>query len=146
MHLTRRKLLGTILLLPVGVAFANDEAAAAAQLRGTLEAQSDDVAGLRLPDGSFVRLNGDDQTVKVLHDQRLQGLDFEVLGERKQNGEFSILPIHLAALFTYQEGKRLRVTYYCDVCAIRTYSPGLCMCCRENTRVDLVDPAEITKS
>ncbi len=146
MHLTRRKLLGTILLLPAGVAVANDKEATATQLRGKLEAQSDEISGLRLTDGAFIRLTGDEQTTKVLHDKRLQGLDFEVLGERKQNGEFSVLPIHLAALFTYQDGKRLRVTYYCDVCAIRTYSPGLCMCCRENTRVDLVDPAEITKS
>jgi hypothetical protein len=32
------------------------------------------------------------------------------------------------------------VTYWCEVCAIRTYTPGECMCCQENTELDLRDP------
>lgn len=130
-----------VLLLPSGLAA---DTPAAARLRGKLEMPAEDVAGLRLADGSFVRLHGDPQTDKVLHDERLKGIDLEVHGSRRADGSFEILPIHLPALFTYQAGKRLRVTYYCDVCAIRTYSPGMCMCCREDTRVDLVDPDLIT--
>ncbi len=120
--------------------------AAPQQLRGRLETPSEDTAGLRLPDGSFVELHGDEQTRKVLHDERLRGWDFEVYGHRRADGGFDILPIHLAALFTYQNAKQLRVTYYCDVCAIRTYSPGICLCCREDTRVDAVNPESITKA
>lgn len=116
------------------------------RLRGKLEAPDEGTAGLRLPDGSFVRLHGDEQTDKVLHDERLRGWDFEVYGHRRADGGFDILPIHLAALFTYQNRRQLRVTYYCDVCAIRTYSPGICLCCREDTRVDAVDPESITKA
>jgi hypothetical protein len=31
------------------------------------------------------------------------------------------------------------VTYYCDVCSIRYYQPGRCVCCQQETRVDLHD-------
>lgn len=144
---SRRHFLGSLLLLPAGAMAAEDRKALPSgtkNFRGKLEAKNQ--PGLRQSDGAFVRLKGDEQTEKVLRDERLQGLDFEIAGQRGADGVVSILPIHLAALFTYQHGKRLRVTYYCDVCAIRTYSPGMCMCCREDTRVDLVDPAEITRA
>ena len=140
----RRHFLGSLLLVPA--LLSAEDADGADTLRGRLEARSETEAGLRMTDGSFVRLKGDEQTEKVLQDPRLQGIDFEVRGKRQSDGSFSILPIHLAALFTYKEGQRLRVTYYCDVCAIRTYSPGMCMCCREDTRVDLVDPDAITQA
>jgi hypothetical protein len=134
---------------PLALHAAEDRPSAPAgsiAVRGKLEAPDESTAGLRVDKGAFVRLHGDEQTEKVLHDERLQGMDFEVLGERQADGSVKILPIHLAALFTYKQGQRLRVTYYCDVCAIRTYSPGMCMCCRENTRVDLVDPEAITRA
>jgi hypothetical protein len=150
MPLSRRHVLGFALSLPaISLHAAEDKAvppAGSVAVRGKLEALDESTAGLRQADGRFVRLQGDEQTEKVLHDQRLQGIDFEVLGERQADGSVKILPIHLAALFTYKQGQRLRVTYYCDVCAIRTYSPGMCMCCREDTRVDLVDPEAITRA
>jgi hypothetical protein len=150
MPCSRRHALVFALSLPVlALRAAEDRSAPPAgsvAVRGKLEAPEEGTAGLRQADGAFVRLQGDEQTEKVLHDQRLQGLDFEVLGERQADGSVKILPIHLAALFTYKQGQRLRVTYYCDVCAIRTYSPGMCMCCREDTRVDLVDPEAITRA
>jgi hypothetical protein len=40
-------------------------------------------------------------------------------------------------MFVHQGGKRLFVTYWCDVCSIRTYTPGLCLCCRKETDLDL---------
>ncbi len=144
----RRRFLG-VLAAPALLVWAprsHAEQPAPDHLRGRLEAPSEEQAGLRLPDGTFVELHGDEQTRKVLHDKRLLGWDFEVHGHRRTDGSFEILPIHLAALFTYRADKLMRVTYYCDVCAIRTYSPGMCLCCREDTRVDVVDPDAITKA
>lgn len=149
MQLDRRHFLGSLLLVPAGALTAAEVGTKHAPpgsvaVRGMLEAPDAESAALRLSDGSLVHLHGDEQTEKVLHDDRLKGLDFEVVGRRGADGSLTALPIHLAALFVYEKGKRLRVTYYCDVCAIRTYSPGICMCCRQETRVDLVDPASIT--
>lgn len=116
------------------------------RFRGKLVVPAEDLAWLELEDGAKMPLSGDEQTNKVLKDRRLNGWDFEVYGNRQQDGSFVILPIHQAALFTYRDGKQLRLTYYCDVCAIRTYSPGICACCRDETRLDPVDPKTITRS
>lgn len=143
----RRHFLGTLLLVPVSLGLEGGERGASQQrLRGRLEVPSEGMAGIRTDDGKRVALHGDEQTEKVLRDGRLQGWDFEVRGHLREDGCFEILPIHLAALFTYRDGKLLRVTYYCDVCAIRTFSPGICMCCRDETRVDTVDPEVVTGS
>ena len=32
------------------------------------------------------------------------------------------------------------ITYWCDVCSIRTYTPGPCWCCQKETLLDLRDP------
>jgi hypothetical protein len=32
------------------------------------------------------------------------------------------------------------ITYWCDVCSIRTYTPGKCWCCQQETTLDLRDP------
>ena len=88
-------------------------------------------------------LSGDADTLGVLKDERLADTDFEVAGKAVGVGKFAVNPIHTHALFVHQKGKRLMVTYWCDVCAIRTYTPGLCWCCRENTAVDLRDPSSV---
>lgn len=142
----RRRLLQLVLLIPTTAYLRADEIVSGPKkLRGRLSIpDGEGTAAIRTSDGERVSLYGDEQTEKVLRDKRLDGWDFEVHGRYRADGGFEILPIHLAALFTYQDGRLLRVTYYCDVCAIRTYSPGICMCCREETRVDAVTPETVT--
>ena len=36
-----------------------------------------------------------------------------------------------ANLHSWRDGKQREIYYYCDICAIKTSEPGLCMCCRE---------------
>ena len=81
----------------------------------------------------------------VLKDPRLAGADFEALGQSSGPSGFRIDPIHTRALYAYRNGARLMVTYWCDVCYIRTYSPGVCWCCQDQTRLDLIDPATVDK-
>jgi hypothetical protein len=50
-------------------------------------------------------------------------------------------PIHLKAMFVYRGGRRLVVTYWCAICSIRTFTPGTCVCCQEETDLDPRDPA-----
>lgn len=104
---------------------------AAESLRGRLRG-----ATLVLPSGSAVRLGGDESTMLVLNDGRLQDADFEVLGARSKDG-FAVDGIHTRSLFVHRGGKRLMVTYWCDVCYIRTYAPGKCWCCQKDTDLDL---------
>lgn len=90
-------------------------------------------------------LSGDEPTLGVLHDKRVAGSDFEAEGRFTAPDRFTINPIHTPALFIYQKGKKLMVTYWCDVCFIRTYTPGKCVCCQEQTQLDLIDPDKVEK-
>ena len=87
--------------------------------------------------GKWTRLDGDDPTAAVLNDERIAAVDLETFGRFAQDGAFTIDPIHTKAMFVHKDGRRLFITYWCDVCAIRTYSPGKCWCCQEETELDL---------
>ena len=108
-----------------------------ARLRGLLKK----VATLELAGGREVKLTGDTETTAVLRDSRLFGNEVEAVGEWAGGEEFKVEPIHQRGLFVIREGKPLVITYWCPVCSIRTYSPGKCMCCQEETQLDLRDPA-----
>lgn len=92
-------------------------------------------------DGRVVELDADGPSTAVLRDSRLKNEDFEALGRFRTPALFVVDPIHTRALFVWRGGKRLVVTYWCDVCSIRAWSPGKCQCCQEEMRVDLRDPS-----
>ncbi len=118
------------LALPLTAAWAF-----AQELRGKLR------AGRKLEvNGALITLEGDAEVSKVLDDERLLDADFEVSGEAAGEDKFQIEGIHTKPLWVYQRGERLGVSYWCDICYIRTYSPGQCWCCQEETRLDPKDP------
>lgn len=108
------------------------------RLRGTLKKP----ARLAAAGGREIALEGDTETSAVLRDSRLLGLELEAVGEWADSGRFRVEPVHERGLFVVQNGKPLVITYWCEVCSIRTYSPGKCMCCQEETQLDLRDPAD----
>jgi hypothetical protein len=109
--------------------------AAAATVRGKLTAGEPPT--VETADGRRVPVDGDNEVRGVLRDKRVIGSDFEVEGALAPNGVFQANPIHENPLFVHKGGKRLYVTYWCDVCAIRTRTPGVCWCCQEETELDL---------
>ena len=80
--------------------------------------------------GKKVTLAGDEFSEGQLRDPRLAGREWEFEGKFAADGGFTIYK-----LFTLQEGKRHRVTYYCEVCHIYTHEPGRCMCCQDETEL-----------
>ncbi len=109
-------------------------------LRGRLRQQPGQAPSLETAEHKRVILSGDESTLKVLNDARLKDADFEVLGHFMGAARFEVNPIHLASLFLYQNGKRMQVSYWCDVCYIRTSSPGKCWCCQKETDLNPVEP------
>jgi len=126
-------------LTPAAVLLAGDPttSSTSASLRGKLLVGDKPVL---LVDGRAIHLESDDQTMLVLADDRLKDADFEVLGHFVTPDRFAVDHIHTRALFVHKDGKRLMVTYWCDVCYIRYYSPGKCWCCQKYTDLDLRDP------
>lgn len=110
---------------------------AAPPVEGTLTAGPDGRPAVRTADGRLIFLDGDKSTVGVLKDARVIGMDFEALGHFTAPDQFTIEPIHKRAMFVHKDGKRLMVTYWCDVCGIRSYTPGPCWCCQQETALDL---------
>jgi hypothetical protein len=109
-------------------------------LRGHLRQEQGKPPVIETSDHKRIVLGGDEPTLKVLKDARLKDSDFEVAGRYAPDGHFEINKIHLPSLFVYRNGKRLQVSYWCDVCYIRTSSPGKCWCCQKETDFDPVEP------
>jgi hypothetical protein len=117
----------------------------AVTVRGKLTTGPGGEPALQSADGKLTLLTGDEATVGVLKDARLAGSDFEAAGHSTGVNQFAIDPIHTRSLFVYKDGKRQMVTYWCDICYIRTYTPGNCWCCQQDTRLDLRDPDKVDK-
>jgi hypothetical protein len=109
-------------------------------IRGKLTQQENKPPAMETAGHKLISLDGDEQTKAVLKDKRLAGADLEAIGHFSAPDLFVVDPIHTRALLAHKNGKKLLITYWCDVCSIRTYSPGLCWCCQQETRLDLREP------
>lgn len=109
-------------------------------LRGRLTQGAGGLPSLETADHKLVELEGDADTRKVLADARLNGYELEAKGHYTSPGHFLVDPIHTKAVMVRKDGRLKYVTYWCDVCSIRSYAPGPCWCCQEETTLDLRDP------
>lgn len=75
-------------------------------------------------------VSGDEFLEAQMKDSRLNGRAVELRGHETGPGKFSA-----THMFTVKDGKRYDVTYWCDVCSIRTHMPGRCMCCQGPTEL-----------
>jgi hypothetical protein len=132
-----RRIFVTALTIPSVAAAYFAESGNAASIRGKLIVGPDSRPALQTTDGRIIFLTGDEPSTGVIKDKRVIGRDFEAAGRQTSPTEFAIGPIHLQSMFVYENGQRLFVTYWCEVCAIRTYTPGKCWCCQEETALDL---------
>ena len=110
---------------------------AATTIRGKLT-QQDSKPAIVISDHQIAPLDGDGPTRGILNDKRLAGADLEAAGHFA-GAVFMVDPIHTKALHVHKDGKRLTISYWCDTCSIRTYTPGICWCCQEETELDLRD-------
>src|SRR5258708_2071182 len=102
-------------------------------LRGKLSVREGAPATVETPDHKLVTLDGDALTRKVLGDERLSGFEIEARGHFTAPGRFAIAPSHTHSLLVRQKGRLKLVSYWCDVCSIRAYTPGPCVCCQRET-------------
>ena len=137
-----RLLTGTCLVvLVLAIAATQGQAEAVETIRGHLEAAQGQPPAEGQPlvlitllpnddDGKKITLVGDEFSEGQLRDPRLAGREWEFEGKFTADASFTIYK-----LFTMKEGKRHRVTYYCEICHIYTHEPGLCMCCQDETEL-----------
>jgi hypothetical protein len=129
------------LLAIVGsIVWAADGKPPAEVVHGKLMVHDGQPAQVETTEHKTIVLDGDDDTRKILGDTRLNGFQVEVHGHFTAPDHFLIDPIHTHALLVRQEGRLKLVTYWCDICSIRAYTPGPCVCCQRETTLDLRDP------
>lgn len=109
-------------------------------LRGKLTIHNNAEATVLTADHKTITLDGDDDTLKVLSDQRLDGFEIEARGKFTSPTKFTVGPRYDRSLLVRQDGKLKLITYWCDVCSIRDYTPGPCRCCQKELLLDLRDP------
>ena len=113
-------------------------------VRGKLVTGSGQAPAIETPEHKIIQLDGDQPTRKVLHDPRVNGFDVEVHGHFTGADKFEIDGQHTHALLVHDhDGKLKLITYWCDVCYIRAYAPGPCVCCQRETTVELRDLDDI---
>jgi hypothetical protein len=106
-------------------------------VRGKLIQGENHALAIETAEHKLIVLEGDGSTVHVLHDKRIAGVDLEAKGHFTPADHFQIDPFHTHALHVVKDGKRLLITYWCDVCSIRQYEPGPCWCCQRETALAL---------
>ena len=112
----------------------------AGTLQGKLSIHENAPATIETSDHKTVALDGDETTRKVLTDHRLDGMTIEAHGHFTSPGRFQVDPSHERSLLVRKDGKLKLITYWCDVCSIRDYTPGPCRCCQKELLLDLIDP------
>lgn len=101
-------------------------------IRGELLASASTEADHRLKtdDGKVWDLVVETDAFHALHDPKLAGRTWEFVGYAQDGDKFDV-----RKLFTIKDGKRHEVTYYCEICHIVSYRPGMCMCCQEDVEL-----------
>ena len=112
-------------------------------IAGKLTVRSGAPAVLETASHQVVELDGDAPTRKVLHDPRISGMQAQATGHFTAPGKFLVDPQYKRALLIKQGGHLKMITYWCEVCGIRAYTPGPCVCCQADTELDLRDPDDI---
>jgi hypothetical protein len=129
----RRRALGLICAGAIGLGQPRE-----IHVRGKLAQHKEGAPTLEPMGGKAVELDGDKETLAVLNDPRLAGMDFEVLGEYVGPGRFRIAPFTTpGAVLVHKDGKRYTISYWCEICSIRAYTPGKCQCCQRETELSL---------
>lgn len=131
-----------ILITALTAALSSFAAVPGLSIRGRLVQSAGQTPALEVSGQKLIQLQGDPPTLAVLNDKRLAGANLEAVGHFNSPDQFEVDPIHTKALFVHKDGKKLYVTYWCDVCYIRTYAPGICVCCQKYTDLDLRDSAQ----
>ena len=80
---------------------------------------------LRLADGSLRWFMPDDPLAPVFDDARIRDQDVVVTVRPRPDGTGEMLKV-----YSTKHGKLHDVRYFCEICNVTSFTPGLCPCCR----------------
>ncbi len=96
--------------------------------------QGDSQVVLEMEDGGAVPLLRDDRSRFFFMDRRVQDRPVVLKVYR-----YKAMPyVRLLDAWTVKQGKRFRICYWCNTCAITTFTPGRCPCCQDDVELQEV--------
>lgn len=81
--------------------------------------------GFASRDGRLYRISPADSMITVFADSRVRQRELQITARLQTNGQLEIIKVQ-----SVKDGKLYDIYYFCDICNIRAYTPGLCPCCR----------------
>jgi len=78
-------------------------------------------------DGKLYSFLPDDPETAVFTDKRVRQRELQITARLHPQDRLEIIKIQ-----SIREGKLYDIYYFCEVCNITAYAPGLCSCCRED--------------
>ncbi len=76
-------------------------------------------------DGRLYRFSPADTMTPLFTDTRVRQRELQITARLKAGNELEIIKVQ-----SVKDGKLYDISYYCSVCSITAYVPGLCPCCR----------------
>ena len=83
--------------------------------------------GLVGSDGKFYTFLPEDAETAVFTDRRVRQRELQITARLHPQDRLEIIKVQ-----SIKEGKLYDICYFCEVCNITAYAPGLCSCCRED--------------
>lgn len=81
--------------------------------------------GFASRDGKLYRFSETDSMITVFTDSRVRERELQITARLRETDQLEIIKVQ-----SLKDAKLYDIYYFCEVCNIRAYTPGLCPCCR----------------
>lgn len=81
--------------------------------------------GIASKDGKLYKFLPTDTMTAMFTDTRVRQRELQVTARLRASDQLEIIKVQ-----SVKEGKLYDIFYFCEVCNIKAYAPGLCPCCR----------------
>lgn len=78
-------------------------------------------------DGRLYRFSATDAMTAMFSDARVRQRELQVTARLRAGDQLEVIKVQ-----SIKEGKLYDIFYFCEVCNIKAYAPGLCPCCRND--------------
>jgi len=78
-------------------------------------------------DGRLYKLSATDTMTAMFSDPRVRQRELQVTARLRAGDQLEVIKVQ-----SIKEGKLYDIFYFCEVCNIKAYAPGLCPCCRND--------------
>jgi hypothetical protein len=83
--------------------------------------------GFASKDGRLYKFSATDAMTGMFSDPRVRQRELQVTARLRAGDQLEVIKVQ-----SIKEGKLYDIFYFCEVCNIKAYAPGLCPCCRND--------------